>query len=244
MKIAGLEKTSLVDYPGKIAAVIFTPGCNLDCYYCHNRILLGDKGYTNLISQEEVLRFLEKRAGLLEGVVISGGEPCIQPGLEEFIGKVRSLGYSVKLDTNGSKSKVLQELLEKKLLDYVAMDIKAPFTKYEDICGAVKDLDSILEGIRESIKILLTGRIEYEFRTTFIPELTEDDIMEIAGMIKGARLYALQQYRVPETIDGDISSGAGKGPVKDFENPHSPAFILEVAGKIDGRVNRCITRGF
>jgi pyruvate formate lyase activating enzyme len=255
MKIAGLEKNSLVDYPGKIAAVVFAPGCNLDCYYCHNRILLGERGLNNLIPKEDVFNFLEKRVGLLDGVVISGGEPTIQRDLGDFIHAVRDMGYSIKLDTNGSNPQVLRDLLRKSFIDYVAMDIKAPLKKYKEVCMNKADglvgmdniysgdsMDFILEGIKESIEILLNGKIEYEFRTTFVPALTQNDILEIAGLIRGARLYALQQYRVPDkTGDGIIYDKNRRDLL--FNNPHSPAFIIETAEKINGMVKKCITRG-
>jgi pyruvate formate lyase activating enzyme len=233
MQIAGLEKNSVVDFPGKIAAVVFTPGCNLDCFYCHNRFLLAKETCPELLSEEDVLRFLEKRKNLLDGVVISGGEPTLQQDLQKFIVMVKSLGYSVKLDTNGTNPDVLKELFAKRLVDYVAMDFKAPLAKYKQICGD----DSFLVRIKESIKLLLLGQVPYEFRTTFVPELAEEDILEMAKVIQGARLYVLQQYRIPELPSDE------KKALRLQQQPHSPDYIRQTAQKIIELVEVCETRG-
>lgn len=232
MKIAGLEKNSFIDYPQKIAAVIFTPGCNLDCYYCHNRRLLLTKR-EDLLSEREILDFLQKRIKHLDGVVISGGEPTLQEGLSVFIREVKDIGYSIKLDTNGTNPRLLEQLLGQNLLDYVAMDVKAPLRKYRDICGNAL----FLEGIEDSIRLLLTTKqAEYEFRTTFIPQLSQDDIMEIADMIEGADLYALQQYRIPEVPEGHADPRV-------FIPPHEPGYLWETADRVAPRVKKCIIRG-
>jgi pyruvate formate lyase activating enzyme len=233
MQIVGLEKNSVVDFPGKIAAVVFTPGCNLDCYYCHNRFLLTQETWPELLSEENVLKFLEKRKNLLDGVVISGGEPTLQKDLEKFIVTVKKLGYSVKLDTNGTNPDVLKELFAKRLIDYVAMDFKAPLAKYKQICGN----DSFLEWIKESIQLLLLGQVPYEFRTTFVPELAEEDILEIARVIQGARRYVLQQYRIPELPSDQ------KKALRLQQKPHSPDYIRQTAQKVDTLVKVCETRG-
>lgn len=233
MQIAGLEKNSVVDYPGKIAAVVFTPGCNLDCYYCHNRFLLAKEMWPDLLPEEDVLRFLEKRKKLLDGVVISGGESTLQKDLKEFVVKVRSLGYSVKLDTNGTNPNLLKELFAEGLIDYVAMDFKAPFQKYGQICGN----EFFLEKIKESINLLLSGQVAYEFRTTFVPELTEEDVLEMAKVIQGARLYVLQQYRQPELpVDEEKA-------LRLQQQPHSPKYISQTAQKVAEIVEVCETRG-
>jgi pyruvate formate lyase activating enzyme len=241
MKIVGLEKNSLVDYPGKIAAVVFTPGCNLDCYYCHNRVLLGKQGCQNLISKVELFEFLKKRKGLLDGVVVSGGEPTLQKGLREFMSSLKNLGFSVKLDTNGSNPEQVQDLIEHALVDYVAMDIKAPFSKYRQICGqdSLFGTDEIfLDKVKESIRLLLSGKVAYEFRTTFIPELTQDDIIEVAKAISGAQLYVLQQYRLPPELPADE-----KRARRLLKQSHSADYILQTVGKIVGLVEECQTRG-
>ncbi|MGI6144841.1 MAG: anaerobic ribonucleoside-triphosphate reductase activating protein [Clostridia bacterium] len=235
MQIAGLIKNSVVDYPGKIAAVIFTSGCNLDCYYCHNRFLLSPKTWGDLLSEEEVLRFLEKRKKLLDGVVISGGEPTLQKDLKEFLRKVKNLDYEIKLDTNGTNPALLKDLIDNKLLDYVAMDFKAPFQKYSQICGSNASL--VLEEIKESIKILLTGQVAYEFRTTFNPELKKEDILEMAEYIQGARLYVLQQYRKPDLPDYE------KLALRLQQDVYSTDFIKETVQKVSEIVAVCETRG-
>lgn len=240
MKIAGLEKNSLVDYPEKIAAVVFTPGCNFDCYYCHNRAIIEGQETQNLIPEADVFRFLEKRKGLLDGVVVSGGEPTLQNDLKAFMSTLKSLGYSVKLDTNGSNPQKVRDLIEHHLVDYVAMDIKGPLQKYWEICGKgsfSKEYDAWVDNVRESIKLLLSAKVAYEFRTTFIPELTADDIIEVADTIRGARLYVLQQYRVP-ALPADEKKVA-----RLLKEPHSANYVLHTAQKIAGMVKECQTRG-
>jgi pyruvate formate lyase activating enzyme len=235
MKIAGLEKNSFVDYPGKIAAVIFTPLCNLDCYYCHNRRLLLNDIEKSLVSNEEVIDFLRKRKGFLEGLVITGGEPSLQVGLEDFICRVKGLGYAVKLDTNGTNPELIEELLTKGLLDYIAMDIKAPFSRYKEICG----VNINLADIKKSIKILRginTAAVSYEFRTTYVPELIDSDIMEIVEMIEGAQTYVLQQYRKPHDIEGFNDPRL-------LNLPHSPMYIKKTVSIIKEKVIRCDIRG-
>jgi pyruvate formate lyase activating enzyme len=233
MKIVGLAKNSAVDFPGKLAAVIFTPGCNLDCYYCHNRFILAGEGAQKRLPVTEVLAYLRKRQGLLDGVVISGGEPTLQEGLAEFIHQVKNLGYSIKLDTNGSNPDVLREFIAQGLVDYVAMDLKAPFRKYQAICGN----NTFLDQIQESITILLRGKVAYEFRTTFVPELTEEDVLEMAVEIRGARLYVLQQYRTPDLPADE------KKVQRLLQQPHSPAYLRQTAAKVAGLVRECQTRG-
>ncbi|HHX96115.1 MAG TPA: anaerobic ribonucleoside-triphosphate reductase activating protein [Clostridia bacterium] len=226
MLIAGWEKNSFVDYPGKIAVVVFTPGCNLDCYYCHNRSLLIPEKNPELISEIDVFAYLEKRRGLLDAVVISGGEPTLQKDLAEFIGKVKEKGFLVKLDTNGTNPQVLKMLLKANLLDYIAMDFKAPFSKYKEICAT----DSFEAEIKASIKLLLEGKVAYEFRTTVVPELSEVDIWEMAQVIAGAHYYYLQQYRPPEFLP-------------ETREPHNPAFLRRAALRAAEWVNVCKTRG-
>lgn len=232
MQISGIQKNSFIDYPGKIAAVIFTPGCNLNCFYCHNKILLSQNAYKNLLDTEEILKFLYDRKNFLDGVVISGGEPTLQARLEEFIQNVKRMGYPVKLDTNGINPHILKKLIDSKLLDYVAMDIKAPSYKYVDICRVETDIDKI----QESIDLLMQGKVDYEFRTTFVPQLDDKDIICIAKRIKGARLYVLQQFRrqieKSEKIDMHMCV-----------SPHRSDYIRETAAKLKEIVKRCETRG-
>lgn len=231
MRIVGLEKNSVVDFPGQLAAVVFSPGCNLDCYYCHNRSIIGQVRPGQLLAEEEVFAFLEKRRGLLDGVVFSGGEPTLQPDLAEVMGKVKKLGFLCKLDTNGTNPAVLRDLISEGLVDYVAMDLKAPFHKYAQICGNKNN--TFLDKIRESIAFLLTEKVDYEFRTTAVPELTEEDVLQMAAAIRGARLYVLQQYRVPEFAQNEKMQRA----------PHPSAFLREMAVKVSGFVQKCELRG-
>lgn len=191
MRISGFQTCSMVDYPGKMAAVIFTPGCNMNCYYCHNRHLLSNFDKQEHYSAKHVLNEIAKRRILLDGVVISGGEPTLQKNLERFILDVRDLGYPVKLDTNGTNPEVLEDLIKHRLVDFVAMDLKAPPEKYDAICRSKVNLDAI----KKSVEILKNGPVKYEFRTTMAPELTRDDLETMSLWISGATSYVLQQYR-------------------------------------------------
>ena len=192
MRICGLQTLSMVDYPGKLAATVFTGGCNLRCPFCHNALLVTRLEESPILQQEEILSFLKRRRGLLDGVVLSGGEPLIQPGVPEFLQKVRALGFSIKLDTNGYRPEVLKRLCEKGLVDYVAMDIKACEERYPAVAG-VSSLQ--MENIRESIEFLKSGAVPYEFRTTVVRELhSAEDFQKIGPWIAGAPLYFLQNF--------------------------------------------------
>lgn len=190
MKIGGIQKTSLLDYPDIISAIIWTIGCNFRCPFCYNKdIVLGN---VQPIPEKEVISFLEKRKGILEGLVITGGEPLMQNDIADFCEKVKKLGYLLKIDTNGMYPEKLKELIDKKLIDYVAMDIKASKKKYDKLTNVKVDIKKI----EESIKILQNSKLDYEFRTTFVPELlTKNDIIEIAKWLKGSKKYFLQQFK-------------------------------------------------
>lgn len=197
MKISGLQKTTLLDYPGHVAATIFFGGCNFRCPFCHNSDLLDGPG-DDPFSEEEILSFLQKRSGILQGVCITGGEPTLQPELEDFIRKIRILGLKVKLDTNGYRPEVLKSLCEKGLLDYVAMDIKSGRTGYAQAAGRM-ELD--LLKIEESVSFLLTGAVPYEFRTTVVKGIhTPADFEEIGPWLAGADAYYLQSYKDSEQV--------------------------------------------
>lgn len=197
MIIAGLQKSSLIDYPNEIAAVVFTSGCNFRCPFCHNGGLLEDEK-SQKITPEEVLDFLKTRQNKLQGVVISGGEPTLHKDLEDFIIKIRDLGFKIKLDTNGSNPNVLIDLVNKNLIDYVAMDIKSPLRKYKEATNS--NIDT--EKIKESIDFLLKGKVDYEFRTTVVKEsLSFDDFRIIAQEIKGAKRYFLQKFISEHAFD-------------------------------------------
>ena len=188
-------KLTLLDFPGKVACTVFTPGCNFQCPYCHNASLVN--GDAQLISEEEFFDFIRKRFGILDGVCVTGGEPSVQNDLAEFIGKIKNIGYSVKLDTNGSNPAKLRELIENKLIDYVAMDIKNSPSKYESSCGLPAGSGgAVLDRIRESIAILRGSGLNFEFRTTVVKQLhTDSDFHEIGLLIRGAPKYFLQCFK-------------------------------------------------
>lgn len=219
MLIKGLQKTTLLDFPGKVACTLFTGGCNLRCPFCHNASLVISPDMSHLISEDEFFSFLNKRKAILDGVCITGGEPLLQKDIEEFILKVKALGFAVKLDTNGSYPDRLKSILDKKLVDYVAMDIKNQKEKYSLTCGVDVDTDDI----SRSISLLMSGDIEYEFRTTVVRELhTPQDIGEIGEWIRGAKRFFLQSF----TDSGDIiSSGLSA------YTPEEMAQILNFARK-------------
>ena len=198
MLICGLQKTTLLDFPGHVACTIFTGGCNFLCPYCHNMELVQrPKDYE--IPEEEIRAFLRKRRGILEGVCVTGGEPTLHPDLKEFLGKIKELGYLVKLDSNGSRPEVLQELMESGLVDYVAMDVKASREHYPVVAGApCMNVNKIDESIR-----LLMGQtaVPYEFRTTVVGGLhTASEVEEIGKWIAGARAFYLQSFRESENV--------------------------------------------
>lgn len=198
MQIHGLNKTTLLDYPEHVAATIFTGGCNFCCPFCHNGELVLRPGDYPRIPEEEVFAFLKKRKGILTGVCITGGEPTLQPDLAEFIERIKELGYLVKLDTNGYRPQVLQKLLDRGLLDYVAMDIKNAREKYGRTAG-VENLD--IGRIEESVALLQEGRIPYEFRTTVVRELHDrEDFTSIGKWLAGAWAYFLQAYQDSENV--------------------------------------------
>lgn len=206
MRIGGFQKLTLLDFPGQMACIVFTPGCNFRCPYCHNAGLALRREDAGEVSEEEVLAYLEKRRGLLEGVVVTGGEPLLQPDLEEFLRKARDLGYLIKLDTNGSFPQRLDGLLQAGLLDYVAMDLKHSPEGYSKAAGT--DASLLLPRIGQSVSLLLQGRVPYEFRTTLVKGLhTPGDVERIAGWIAGDSPYYLQSY----ADSGDILSPEGLG---------------------------------
>ncbi|MBP8017018.1 anaerobic ribonucleoside-triphosphate reductase activating protein, partial [Candidatus Gracilibacteria bacterium] len=195
MQIAGIKKTSLLDYPGKIATIIFTLGCNFRCHYCHNPdFVLPEKIKLikdDLITEKAFFNFLEKRVGFIDGVVITGGEPTLQKDLYEFIKKIKKMGFLIKLDSNGRDPKILKRLIKNKLVDYIAMDIKNPIKKYKKIVN----INLNLPAYEESIKIILNSDIDHEFRTTVVSgHHTKKDIENIGKLISGAKAYYIQNY--------------------------------------------------
>jgi pyruvate formate lyase activating enzyme len=196
MKIGGFLKQSFIDFPKTISAVIFTSGCNFNCWYCHNPQLINGN-CSSEITIAEIYDFLKSRENFLEGVVISGGEPTLQPDLKEVIKNIKNLGYKIKLDTNGSNPEILQDLLNENLLDYVAMDIKNSLKNYNKTTKIKKSFE---KEIKQSIKIIMESDVDYEFRTTFAPEITLNDINDMALLIKGAKLFYLQKYEIPSSL--------------------------------------------
>lgn len=219
MIIGGLQKFSLIDYPHKISAVIFTTGCNFRCPYCHNPELVNPKLYPERITEEEVFNFLKNRKEKLDAVVITGGEPTLHKDLYQFISKLKSMGFLIKLDTNGTSPRILNKLINDNLLDYLAMDIKGSLDKYEEIVGTKVNLEKINESIniilnlnkRNKTKDVLDkeidyksidARIKYEFRTTVLPKFhNEDEIHKIGKLVNGAKLFILQKFYPSKTLD-------------------------------------------
>ena len=197
MKIHGLQKMTLLDYPGRVACTVFFGGCDMRCPFCHNAELL-DGTAPPVMTDEELLKFLEKRKGLLDGVAITGGEPLLQKDLPEFAKKIRELGYPVKLDTNGTHPDRLARMIREGLVQYVAMDIKNSPERYAETAG-LENFD--LAPVRESVAILLEGKTDYEFRTTVVAELHDDDsFRKIGPWIRGAKHYYLQKFTDRDTV--------------------------------------------
>ncbi len=193
--IGGVQRTSLLDYPDKISAIVFTQGCNFRCGYCHNPQLLKSKN--DIYDVDVFFDFLKRRQGKLDGVVITGGEATLQPDLKLFIQKVKELGFLVKLDTNGTSPTTIKNLIDENLIDYIAMDIKAPIKKYQLVTNSQIETNKI----EESISIILNSNIEYEFRTTVLPmQLQINDFEEIGKLINGAKRYYLQKFTVQSEI--------------------------------------------
>lgn len=192
MVIHGFQKLTLLDYPGHTACTIFSGGCNFRCPFCHNAGLVLSPGQYDTVGEDEVLAYLKKRRGILDGVCITGGEPLLNPDTEEFAARVKELGYMVKLDTNGSFPARLEKMVNEGLVDYVAMDIKNSLAKYPETVGKA-DFDTA--PIEQSVEFLRSGKAEYEFRTTVVREFhSEDDIRGIGKWLAGSPRYFLQAF--------------------------------------------------
>jgi len=200
IEIGGIQKTTLIDYPGRVAATVFLIGCNFRCPFCYSaELVLPEKiKLQPRISDKEFFGFLRDRRGLLEGIVVCGGEPTIHQELPDFIKKIKDLGFLVKLDTNGSNPELLSELIEKKLVDFIAMDIKTSLGKYAKAINAKIDL----ENIEKSVELIKNSGIDYEFRTTVVPGMVEkEDIEKISEWLQGAKKITLQQFQNQKVLD-------------------------------------------
>ena len=210
MKIHGFQKITMLDFPGRIAATVFTAGCNMRCPFCHNARLVTHIESEDQMSEEEILSYLEKRKGMLEGVCITGGEPLMQSDIAEFISKIKALGLLVKLDTNGCFPEKLKQLVNDRLVDYVAMDIKNAPSLY----GKTVGIDGFsLDSVEESKNFLIGSGIDYEFRTTVVAELhNKESMLELAKWISGAKNYYLQSF----TDSGDLIGEGFSSPSREF----------------------------
>jgi len=229
MNIGGFQKTSLLDFPDTLSAIVWTNDCNFRCPFCYNKNLVLDQ--TESIPEKEVFKFLEKRKGMLEGLVISGGEPFLQEELGDFIKKAKDLGYLIKVDTNGSLPDKIKQLVDKNLIDYISMDVKAPKNKYNQISG----VDVKISKIEKSIDLIRNNVLEYEFRTTFVPQiLKKEDIIEIGKWLEGSEKYYLQQFRNnPPLISTEYNNVA----------PYSKEYIIETLESIKPFYKFCDIRG-
>ena len=197
MRICGLQKVTLLDFPGHVACTVFLGGCNFNCPFCYNASLIGSVDAEELMSSDELFKYLNNRKGILDGVAITGGEPLLHKEVKEFIQRIKNLGFKVKLDTNGSFPKVLKNLIDEQLVDYVAMDIKNTLDKYCLTVGCKINI----EDIKESIQILINSNIDYEFRTTIVKEYHSiDEFTKIGELIKGAKKYFLQCYQYRDSV--------------------------------------------
>ena len=195
MLIGGIQKTTLIDYPDKIAATIFTIGCNFRCSFCHNPEIV--KGVAKVIPEDQLWDLLDKRKKITDAVCITGGEPTLQKDLKQFITKIKKMGFLVKLDTNGTHPEVIEDLIKHKLIDYIAMDIKAPWDKYQKV--TVKKIN--IQKIKDSVKLIRDSKLPHEFRSTVLPALhSEEDILKMARQVKGAEKYYLQPFRSRDNL--------------------------------------------
>ncbi len=191
MRIGGFQKLTLVDFPGLVAATVFTQGCNFRCGYCHNPELVLPQFFQAPLPPEVVLDYLNDRRGKLEGIVITGGEPTLQKGLSGFIARIKEMGFAVKLDTNGSHPQVLSSLISLNLLDYIAMDVKSSLARYSQVTGVACDTTKILE----SIDLIIKSGLPYQFRTTLVKEFcSKEDLEDIRLLVRGSDHYVLQPF--------------------------------------------------
>jgi len=236
MLISSLEKFTLIDFPGKLACTVFCLNCNFKCPWCYNSELVSSEKIKkqSLISDEELQFFLKDRKDFLEGVTICGGEPTLHSDLPEFIKKIKNFGYLVKLDTNGSKPEMLEKLISEKLVDYIAMDIKAPKEKYGQLTGFPENPEETVKNIERSINILKESGIDYEFRTTIIPLLLhKEDILKIARWISPSKKYFLQNFQPKDTAVDPNFAGM---------KPYPSDYLIEIKQAIEPFFEVCQVR--
>ena len=232
IKIGGLHKNSLIDYPGKISCIIFLSFCNFDCPYCHNpELAKGISLHSGYLSEDLIFDFLESRKDFLDGVVVSGGEPTLQKGLISFCEKIRLMGYPVKLDTNGSRPEVIKKLIDEDLVNYIAMDIKTDPSHYTPL---IKD-NSSTDDIFLSVRIIKESNIDYEFRTTCIKPLINESILKnLSPWLKNSKLYALQQFSKAIVLNPEFFT--------DDSNIYNDNELLKLKSLAEQFVNKCIVR--
>lgn len=228
MRIGGVQKVSLVDYPGKVCAALFTIGCNMRCGYCHNPELVLPERYADTIPERDVLDFLATRVGKLDGVAISGGEPTVHEDLPDFIREVKRMGFLVKLDTNGTHPRMLEAMYGEKLLDFVAMDVKGTRETYQENVAYPIDIEAILE----SIRLIQSSGVDYEFRTTVVrSQFPLEDFDKIGEMIRGAKRYALQKFR---------TEGSTLSPRFQRETTYSDEEFEAIRQRMERYVDECV----
>jgi len=226
LKIKGIQKTSMIDYPGKMCTILFVPGCNFKCPFCYNKALVLKPGKLPEIPQEETIEFLKQRKKWIDGVCITGGEPLIYEDIDLLLKKIKDIGLLVKIDTNGTNPNLLKKLIDKKLVDYVAMDIKNSLEKYDVTTSSKVDFNKI----KKSIEIIKNSNIDYEFRTTVVKRFhTEKDIQNISKLLKGAKVFYIQNFKaMPEVIDQTINK----------EKPFSKTELEEFKKILEKNINK------
>jgi pyruvate formate lyase activating enzyme len=229
MLIGGFQKVSLIDYPGKIGSIVFTLGCNFRCGYCHNPELVKLLPKLAVTTPHEIIKYLENRKGYIEAVTVTGGEPTLQKDLIDFLTDIKALGLLVKLDSNGSTPTILDRIIKMGLVDYIAMDIKAPLYRYSDVSNSpIKG-----EVFQHSIKLILDSGLPHEFRTTIVKsQLSPNDLLEIGQTVQGADLYALQKFVPTKTND----------PTFLKETTYSDQEFAQIQNTISPWVKKCIVR--
>lgn len=229
MILGGLQRFSLIDYPGKISAIAFTRGCNFRCPYCHNPELVLPERFEGSLDERYALAFMEMRKGSLEALTITGGEPTLQKDLRDFIEKIREMGYLIKLDSNGTDPEKLKELMDERLVDYIAMDVKAPLEKYTQVVRVEVDVDKI----KRSIELIKGSGIDHEFRTTVVDSLlTEEDIVAIGNLVEGADRYILQKFIPSKCLDSSYVEEIAPSDEK----------LAHLVERLSGMVGECYVR--